>query len=116
MPISKETVLQILAQYERFGWKLYSVLISPRLAQSLGHEAAKIFADCDVKQSDIDAAWFSRPNKQGQIAWELRTLDDNPFALVEVRDADASEAEMNSLFDEIENRLRERTTRHAKAH
>ena len=116
MSISKESIGQILSQYERFGWKLHHALISPRLGQLLGNEVERTFDGCELKPSDLEAAWFSRPNNQGQTAWELRALDDNPFALVEVVDSDTSESELNLVFTETENRLRERLLKRAKAH
>jgi len=116
MSASKDSVRQILSQYERFGWKLHHALISPRLEQSLGLDINKLFIDCEIKQSDLAAAWFSRPNEHGQTAWELRALDDNPFALIEVVDAGILDSELDSVFEETENRLRERLNQRVKAH
>ena len=116
MSVSKESVRQTFSQYERFGWKPHRVLISPRSEELLGHPLNETLADCEVELSDLDAAWFSRPNEQGQTAWELRTLDDNPFALVEVVDSDISDLELDAVFEETEKRLRERLNQRAKAH
>ena len=116
MPISSEGVRQILSQYERFGWKLERVLLSPQTARTLASCADEIFGTCDLRSSDIDAVWFSRPNEQGQTAWELRTLNENPFALIEVVDSDISDGELNSVFEHTENRLREKLGQRAKAH
>jgi hypothetical protein len=116
MPISSEAVRQILSQYERFGWTLERVHLSPQTARSLASCVEEIFGACELRPSDIDAAWFSRPNEQGQTAWELRALNENPFALIEVVDSDISDGELNSVFEHTENRLRERVGQRAKAH
>jgi hypothetical protein len=116
MPISSEGVGQILAQYERFGWTLERVLLSSETAKTFENRVDEFFGGCDLRSSDIDAAWFSRPNEQGQTAWELRALNENPFALVEVVDSDISDVELNSVFEQTESHLRERLVYRARDH
>jgi len=116
MPISSEGVRQILLQYERFGWKPERVLLSAETARTLETRVDEFFGTCEVRSSDIDAAWFSRPNNRGQTAWELRALNENPFAVVEVVDSDISDVELNSVLEQTEDRLRERLGQRPKAH
>jgi hypothetical protein len=105
---SLETIISILEQYKKFGWNLERVLISQSLSGILASSGENIFPGVDVISSKLDAAWFSRPAKGGGTAWELRVLDDFPFALVEVIEADVSPEERESLLSDIETKMRER--------
>ena len=77
--IDKGALAEIIATYEKHGWVLRRVLLSEETKRGLG-----LYADTlHVTDSDIDAAWFSRPPKSGAIAWEIRYLGDPPYALLE---------------------------------
>lgn len=56
-----------------------------------------------IIDSEIDAAWFSRPPKPGGVAWELRYLGVTPFALVEQADEDSDDFE--AMLASVERRL-----------
>ena len=98
----------IISQYEKFGWTLHHVLLSP---ESKRGSLEKSFSGVDVVDSDIDAAWFSRPAENGRVAFELRSLAQTPFALVDSADPDASESELAEMFAATERKLRERLSR-----
>jgi hypothetical protein len=58
-----------------------------------------------VHHSDIDAAWFSRPPKQGGVAWELRYLGEPAFALLE--NIDEADAYFEDSLKAVETRLKD---------
>ena len=114
--IGEEAIRAILSQYEKFGWKLGRVLLTDAMRRYLSSPAAQVFAVDEISSSDLNAAWFSRPSKDGSIAWELRTLDASPFALVEVVDADIERSELRGIMERTEQRLRERLQGHHRGH
>ena len=91
---------EIIATYQKHGWILRRVLLSQGLKSALGNG---IFGDVPVMDSDIDAAWFSRPPQPGGIAWEIRYLGGIPFALLENLDENGPEFE--SGLHSVEVRL-----------
>ena len=105
--ISADGVRAIIAQYEKFGWRLRRVLVTEELREYLGNEISGHFRNADVVDSDLDAAWFSRPSRGAGVAWEVRMLDDLPFALVEVVDVDDDDA-LEGVLLRLENDLRSR--------
>jgi hypothetical protein len=73
------------------------------LCEASKRELAEIGSDIEVRHSAIDAAWFSRPPKTGETAWELRYLGDIPFALLEYVDEDS--ADFESKLAAVEARM-----------
>src|SRR5687768_14534768 len=100
--IDENAVRDIIAMYERHGWVLRRVLLSPRSKNSL----AKLFGHIPINRSDIDAAWFSRPPGSGQVSWEIRYLGDSPFALLE--SLDEGDAEFELKLKAVEDQLAEK--------
>lgn len=98
--ISAGQIREIIKQYEKHGWTLRRVLLSPAMMESSGADEI-VFGDAPVTPAEIDAAWFSRPSKGGE-AWELRRLSGSPFALVEIFDADGEEAVRDQTRQEME--------------
>jgi hypothetical protein len=109
--ITEDSVREILAQYERFGWQLERVLLNPKVKVSLGELAHELFDVDALVESDLDAAWFSRSNSNGRVAWELRSLGPTPFALVDSAEPNASDQDLNELFERVENQMRLRLIR-----
>ena len=109
--ISYEAVSEILAQYQRFGWQLERVVLTPELKLRLARSADELFEGKPIMESDLDAAWFSRTNENGRVAWELRSLGATPFALVDSAMPNSSESELNELFQRVEDEMRERLIR-----
>ena len=106
--ISADGIRSIFEQYERFGWRLNRVLVTPELKASIGAELDDIFVSVQATESDINAAWFTRAAKHGRTAWELRALQELPYALVEVVDDATPQEELNDALKRVEARLRER--------
>lgn len=109
--IGEEALRDLLSQYERFGWKLDRVLLNKALRQHLEGSEVTLFGSAPVIDSDINAAWFSRPTTNEQTAWELRALDHFPFALVEVVKRGTLASDVDEIFRKTEERLRDRMKR-----
>jgi hypothetical protein len=105
----EEQISAIVEQYKKHGWDLSRVLLSGKSRESLGKG---YFGEVTVIESDLDAAWFTRPSSPGQITWELRALTGTPFALLEVFDDHTAEATREARLNAIEVRLRESRNRH----
>jgi hypothetical protein len=114
--IGADGIRAILAQYEKYGWQLRRVLLSSWLRTSLGEEIVSLFASGDVIESDIDAAWFSRPSRGKSVAWELRHLNEFPFALLDVVDPNIDDKDLANVLEQTEDRLRERINSRKKGH
>ena len=104
--ISAPQIQDILSLYAKFGWTLRRVLLSPKLMKSLADSVSEIFSDAEIIESEIDAAWFSRPSGKDKEAWELRRLSETPYALFEVFENDADADFCEERRDEIEAKLK----------
>ena len=102
---------EILAQYKSFGWQLKRLILTADTKHVLVRVNEDIFENIPVVESDLNAAWFSRPNANGRVAWELRSLGPTPFALVDSSEPDARESELIELFERVENQMRQRLIR-----
>ncbi len=99
-------IAEILSLYKKHGWNLRRVLLSDALKKSLPDSLEKLFGAAEIVPAEIDAAWFSRPSKENQEAWELRRLSENPFALLEVFEADDEDEIREETLRELEIRLK----------
>jgi len=106
--ISADGIRAIIAQYDRFGWRLRRVLLTPELQKQLDGAGPPLFGNAEIVGSDLDAAWFSRPSRGNGVAWEIRRLDDFPFALVEVINVEAEDDSADEVFSRLEADLRDR--------
>jgi hypothetical protein len=106
--IGPDAIAEIVQTYGKHGWVLRRVLLSVELKQHLGDSIMELFGEVPVSESDIDAAWFSRPPKRGGVAWEIRHLTETPYALLEV--LDENEADFEVSLQKLEARLRENVT------
>lgn len=106
---SLELMKDIIATYERHGWKLRRVLARPETV-SLVSPAGELFRDAELGDSDFDALWFARPSHAGREAWELRLVSEQRYALFEAFEADETEEAREAARREMENQMRE----HAK--
>jgi len=111
--IDAASIRDIIEVYSKHGWSLRRVLLSDGLRNSLG-DVANLFGNASLRDSDIDAAWFSRATKNDGTAWEIRHLSTAPFALLVVVKDEASELE-DALLD-TEERLRETTKKRITGH
>lgn len=102
--ISVEEFGEIVTIYQKHGWILRRVLLSAETRKRLS-----VLPDgVAVVGSMIDAAWFSRPPQAGEVAWEIRSLGQTPFALVQFVDEDSPDFEQ--VLEEVKDRLAESLT------
>lgn len=103
--ISARQIAEILSLYRKHGWNLRRVLLSEGLRKSLADSLPALFGEAEVRASELDAVWFSRPSHGGQEAWELRRLSETPYALMELFDEDDDEEIREESLAETETRL-----------
>lgn len=94
----------IVTVYRKYGWILRRILTTSSVNGSL-IDQLKAVSDAPIIDSDIDAAWFSRPPTEGPVVWEIRTLGGRPFALVE--SLDERDPDFEESLAKIEARLRD---------
>jgi hypothetical protein len=102
------TIRSIIGQYEKYGWELRRVLLTSGLQAEVEAAKDKLFKGVEVRQGDVDAAWFTRAAKNGGTAWELRALHVSPFALIEVVDPDIAAEDLEQTLAATEQKLRDR--------
>jgi hypothetical protein len=103
--IDASAIAEIIATYQKYGWILRRVLLSPTLVKALGRDKDTLFGAATITDSIIDAAWFSRPPQNGNAAWEIRYLGETPYALLEK--ADENDPEFENILRGVEERLRD---------
>jgi hypothetical protein len=102
-----EIARDIIAAYERHGWKLRRVLLRRSSRERL--DRTDVFADAVLVESDFDGLWFSRASHARREAWELRLISENAYALFEAFGPDETEEQREEVRREIEQRMREHT-------
>lgn len=98
---------ELVATYYRLGWELKSALLRPETASELNAQGSAPLQSIKVKDSTVDAIWFSRPSHQNREAWELRLLSETQYALFETFEADETEEQRDEMRLEMEARLRD---------
>jgi hypothetical protein len=99
---------QIIAGYERHGWKLRRVLLRPSSREEFKSNADAL-QNAALIDAEIDALWFARPSHEKREAWELRLISENAYALFEAFEADETEEQREDVRREMENGMREHT-------
>lgn len=107
--IDANEINAILDTYKKYGWELRRVLLTAELKKRVG----EIFEGVSVTDSDIDAAWISRPPQPGAIAWEIRHLSAAPYALLE--HLDETDPDFESALRAVEARLRDAVAKKQQA-
>jgi hypothetical protein len=105
--MSLELFSEIIATYQRHGWKLERVLIKPSTRNDLKDEPMGMFDAAVVIEAEFDALWFARPSTAGREAWELRLAAEQPYALFAAFEADETEADREEARLEMEHQMRE---------
>lgn len=103
--IDAAAIAETIALYTKHGWTLRRVLLSAPLRQYLAATGDLMLATIPVINSELDAAWFSRPSRVNCTAWELRRLSGTPFALVEVIDDRMDAGQADDLLKSLEMRM-----------
>jgi hypothetical protein len=105
-----DRIREILATYHKHGWQLQRLLLVPETrAQVIDNDPT--FAGARVDDASVDAIWFSRPSVGKREAWELRLIDETPYALFETFEADELEEAREEVRREMEARMQESARR-----
>ncbi len=102
--------IELVATYRKHGWELRSALMQPETLAELQSQEAQLLNLVEVRESPIDALWFSRPSSHNREAWELRLLEQTQYALFETFEAEETEIQREEVKLEMEARLREHVT------
>jgi hypothetical protein len=105
--MTPEKIAAVISVYEKNGWLLRRLIAAPENVAEMGKIASERTPPTLMRPGRIDAAWFSRKPADGPIAWELRALDDAPYALLQFFDETSEEFEQQ--LAEVELRLAENT-------
>jgi hypothetical protein len=109
--MTPELFKEIIATYQHHGWELRRVLLKPTTGSDLREQAAGLFDEAKLIESEFDGLWFARPSQVGREAWELRLVANQPYALFEAFEADETEEEREEARLEMENKMREFATK-----
>jgi hypothetical protein len=106
-----ERISETISIYRKHGWRLARILLCPETLALITAREREIFEDAIVKETVVDALWFSRPSHAGREAWELRLVAETPYALFETFEMDEAEEDREEVRLEMEARLREQAAR-----
>jgi hypothetical protein len=98
---------ELVGTYQRHGWELKSALLSPETIAEFNADPRDPLQSITVKESPVDAMWFSRLSHQNREAWELRLLSETQYALFETFEPDETEDQRDEMRQEMEARLRD---------
>lgn len=101
---TSDLFMELVATYRRHGWELRGALLRPA---TLAEIKPEFLANVPVKESEVDALWFSRPSHNNREAWELRLMAQTQYALFETFEADETEEERADVKLEMEAKLRD---------
>ena len=99
--------MEITALYRKHGWDLRYALLQPATRTEFESDSPELLANVIVREAEVDALWFSRPSHNNREAWELRLLEQTPYALFETFEPEETEAERDEVKLEMEARMRE---------
>ena len=102
-----ELTREIVATYKKHGWQPRRALLRPETLRAVESTLREI----EVKEALFDAIWFSRPSFNKREAWELRLLEESPYALFETFAESVSSEEREALMKEMEERMGERSSK-----
>ncbi len=103
-----DRIKEILATYEKHGWRLRRALLRPETRAELTDESWS--GDASLEAGEFDALWFSRGSEQNREAWELRLISATQYALFEVFEADEPEPAREEVRQEMEARMKEKVS------
>lgn len=106
--INRRQIEEILSLYQKYGWKLRRVLLTENLKNELVNELGELFGAAEICSSNCNGAWFSRAAGDERETWELRYLGSQPFALLEVFEAEDEEEVREETRREIEDQMLEK--------
>ena len=101
---------ELVATYRRHGWELRAALMQPSTRSEISTINPDLATEITIKDSSVDALWFSRPSHQNRVAWELRLLSETQYALFETFEPEETEEEREEMKLEMEARMRDYVT------
>ena len=104
----REQVKEILATYNKHGWRLRRVLLTPETRAQI--EDNSWAGDAAIEVREFDALWFSRASQRNREAWELRLVATTQYALFETFEADEPEEAREDVRKEMEARMKNRVS------
>jgi hypothetical protein len=104
----REQIKEILATYNKHGWQLRRVLLTPETRSEIEGDAWAGNATVEVRE--FDALWFSRASQRNREAWELRLIATTQYALFETFEADEPEEAREEVRKEMEARMKARVS------
>src|SRR5215217_2255726 len=104
---NSDLFIELVATYRKHGWEVRRALMQPTTLAELESQEKDLLSNVPVKESAVDALWFSRPSHNNREAWELRLLAQTQYALFETFEADETEEDREDVKLEMEARLRE---------
>jgi len=104
---NSDLFMELVATYRKHGWELRRALMQSTTLAELESQEKDLLSNVPVKESAVDALWFSRPSHNNREAWELRLLAQTQYALFETFEADETEEDREDVKLEMEARLRE---------
>jgi hypothetical protein len=104
--ISADQIRSLIAVYESNGWLLRRVVVRSSHLASIRDLLALQAPDAELAAGNVNAAWFSRKPQGKPVAWELRSLEATPYAILEFLDETAPD--FAERLKAIEDRLREK--------
>jgi hypothetical protein len=107
--IDAAAIDEIFVTYKKYGWVPRRLLLTAQVKNDLENR----FPEIPVTDSDLNAAWFSRPPQSGSVAWEIRHLSNLPYALLENVDEDSDDFE--DRLRDVESRLRDAVSKRTSA-
>lgn len=103
--IQAELVREIVLMYQKHGWQLRQLLVRPQQRNEIVGQGSELWEGVLIKDSEIEALWFSRPSQNGREAWELRLLAETAYALFETFEPDEEEELREEARTEMERRM-----------
>jgi hypothetical protein len=102
-----ELFIDLVATYQKHGWELMGALLQPATRSELLVIKPDLPTEIAIKDSSVDALWFSRPSHNNRVAWELRLLAETQYALFETFEPDETEEQRDEMKLEMEARMRD---------
>jgi hypothetical protein len=99
--------MELVATYRKHGWELVGALLLPATRAELLIVNPDLPTEITIKDSSVDALWFSRPSHNDRVACELRLLAETQYALFETFEPDETEEQRDEMKLEMEARLRD---------
>src|SRR4029079_16232373 len=99
--------MELVANYRKYGWDLKAALMQPSTRSEILSVNPDLTSELEIKDSSVDALWFSRPSHNNSVAWELRLLAETQYALFETFEPEETEEERDEMKLEMEARMRD---------